>query len=87
MRQLDTAWDNWFVGFFSMAYRKNIRAICFINEDWPSWTNFEGLEDWKDARLYNNEQIYKAWFRETNKDHYLKQSPELFEQLEYSQSK
>lgn len=77
-------WDQWFVNFFSLTYSKNIRAISFINEDWKRLT-IDGLpEDWTDARLYNNEQISKAWFRETNKDRYLKQSPELFEQLGYS---
>ena len=76
-------WDDWFVNFFSMVYNKNIKAICFINEDWPN-TNIEGLSKWKDARIYNNEQISKAWFGETNKDRYLKQSPELFKQLGYS---
>lgn len=75
-------WDDWFVNFFSMVYNKNIKAICFINEDWTR-INIEGLSKWKDARLYNNEQISKAWFRETNKDRYLKQSTELFKQLGY----
>ena len=75
-------WDNWFVNYFSLAYNKNIKAICFINEDWNR-LKIEGLSDWKDARIYNNEEISKAWFMETNKDKYLKQSDELFEQLGY----
>lgn len=77
-------WDQWFVNFFSLTYSKNIRAISFINEDWKRLT-IDGLPaDWNDARLYNNEMVSKAWFRETGKDRYLKQSPELFEQLGYS---
>lgn len=75
-------WDNWFVDFFSLVYTKNIKAISFINEDWPR-LKIKGIEKWKDARLYNNEKISKAWFMETNKDRYLKQSPNLFEQLGY----
>ncbi len=75
-------WDSWFVNFFNFIYHKNIKAVCFINEDWPS-TNIGGISAWKDARIYNNEQVSKAWFRETDKDRYLKQSPELFEQLGY----
>lgn len=78
------AWDNWFVNFFSLTYGKNIKAISFINEDWPQ-SGIEGIPDWKDARLYNNEDISRAWFEETSKDRYLKQSPELFEQLGYPQ--
>ncbi len=75
-------WDDWFVNFFSLVYEKNIKAICFINEDWTR-LNIDGLSEWKDARLYNNKEISKAWFLETNKDHYLKKSPELFEILGY----
>ena len=76
------AWNNWFVKFFTFAYNKNIRAISFINEDWTTF-KIDGISTWQDARLYNNETISKAWFKETNKAHYLKQSPELFELLGY----
>ncbi|WP_165453951.1 glycoside hydrolase family 26 protein [Hyunsoonleella flava] len=75
-------WDDWFVNFFSLVYHKNIKAVCFINEDWTS-TNIEGISHWKDARLYNNELVSKAWFKETGKDKYLKASDDLFEQLGY----
>ncbi|MGC6431610.1 MAG: glycoside hydrolase family 26 protein [Jejuia sp.] len=79
-------WDNWFVNFFSMVNNKNIRAICFINEDWTS-LNIPGISDWKDSRLYNNEMVSKAWFKETNSDKYLKESSNLFEQLGFKSSK
>ncbi|MGK0379034.1 MAG: beta-mannanase [Patiriisocius sp.] len=78
------AWNKWFVNFFTFAYNKNIKAISFINEDW-SRTAIDGISEWKDGRLYNNEKISKAWFMETNKDRYLKQSPELFEMLGYDE--
>ena len=76
-------WDQWFVNFFTFIYNKNIKAVSFINEDWQRLF-IQGISHWKDGRLYNNEKISKAWFQETNKDRYLKQSPELFEQLGYS---
>lgn len=76
------AWDKWFTNFFTFTYNKNIKAISFINENW-STTAIGGVTDWKDARLYNNQQVSKAWFSETNKDRYLRQSDELFEQLGY----
>ena len=75
-------WDQWFTNFFSFIYNKNIKAVSFINEDWPS-TGIPGISEWKDGRLYNNTQVSKAWFRETNKDRYLKHSPALYEQLGY----
>ncbi len=76
------AWDQWFVNFFTFIYNKNIKAVSFINEDWTRLF-IQDISDWKDGRLYNNERISKAWFQETNKDRYLKQSPKLFEQLGY----
>jgi hypothetical protein len=75
-------WNSWFVNFFNFIYNKNIKAISFINEDWPR-TGISGISEWKDGRLYNNKQISEAWFKETNKDRYLKQSPVLYEQLGY----
>jgi len=77
------AWNQWFVNFFTFTYSKNIKAISFINEDWPS-LRMGGIEEWKDSRLYNNSQISDAWFKETNKDRYLKQSTNLFKQLGYN---
>lgn len=75
-------WDEWFVDFFSFCYQKNIKAIAFINDDWQR-LDIDGIEDWKDARIFNNSLISQAWFRETNKDRYLKQSPQLFKELGY----
>lgn len=76
------AWNTWFVNFLSLTYSRNVKAISFINEDWRR-LSIAGLSEWKDARLQNNEQIHRAWFKETAKDRYLKQAPELFDQLGY----
>ena len=76
-------WDEWFVKFFSYIHNKNIKAVSFINENWDRLT-IPGIEAWEDARLYNNPDISRAWFEETNKDHYLKASPQLFHQLGYT---
>lgn len=75
------AWDDWFVNFLSLSYERNIKAISLINEDWERFF-FPGL-NWGDARLQNDPDVSAAWFMETNKDRYLKQSPELFRQLGY----
>ena len=75
-------WDTWFVNFLSLTYRKNVKAISYINADWTAYSGFASLE-WKDARLQNNQQVANAWFKETGKDRYLKQSSELYEQLGY----
>jgi hypothetical protein len=75
-------WNQWFVNFFTFTYSKNIKAISFINENW-SQTGITGISEWKDSRLYNNDEVSEAWFSETSKDRYLKQSTELYEQLGY----
>ncbi|MGB5439724.1 MAG: glycosyl hydrolase [Gammaproteobacteria bacterium] len=82
MDNLDV-WNSWFVNFLSLTYNKNVKAISFINEDWGR-ISIEGISEWRDARLQNNEQIYRAWFKETSKARYLKQSSELFNQLGYT---
>jgi hypothetical protein len=73
-------WGQWFVNFFSFIHNKNIKAVSFINENWTS-LRIDGISEWKDARLSNNELVGKAWFLETSRDRYLKQSPGLFQQL------
>ena len=77
------SWDTWFVNYFSLAYERNIKAISFINADFNQYPFLVEL-GWQDARLQNNETVAKAWFMETAKDRYLKQSPQLFEQLGFS---
>ncbi|MEM6925967.1 MAG: glycosyl hydrolase [Myxococcota bacterium] len=76
------AWNSWFVDFFSLVHEKNIKAVAFINEDWRSFGP-GGLLDWQDGRLLNNPRVAEAWFEETGRERYLKQSPELFEVLGY----
>ncbi|MBG7606102.1 MAG: hypothetical protein IZT58_15980 [Actinobacteria bacterium] len=77
------SWDTWFVNYFSLAYEKNIKAISFVNVDWTQYRP-DVPPDWQNARLQNNETVAEAWFMETAKDRYLKQSPQLFEQLGFS---
>jgi hypothetical protein len=81
----DKAWE-WFVNYFSFIYQKNIKAVSFINEDWTR-LQIPGISEWKDGRLQNNPEISDAWFLETSKDRYLKQSPELFGELGYKRSR
>ncbi len=75
-------WNDWFVNFFNFIYHKNIKAVCFINEDWPSLT-IDGIGEWQDARLSNHKKIAEAWFDEIRKDKYLKQSDDLYDILGY----
>ena len=78
----EKVWSSWFANFFSFAYNKNIKAICFINENWQN-LSIPGIDEWQDSRLSNNGKIAKAWFMETNKERYLKATPELFQELNF----
>jgi hypothetical protein len=76
------AWSSWFANIFSLSYARNIKAISFISQNWEQ--NPSNGVDWADARLQNNELVSRAFFAETNKDRYLKQSPTLFQELGYT---
>ncbi|MEM7563812.1 MAG: glycosyl hydrolase [Pseudomonadota bacterium] len=76
------AW-RWFANYFSLIYEKNIKAVSFINSNWNRMT-IDGISEWEDARMQNNKKIYQAWLKETNQARYLKQSPNLFEQLGFA---
>jgi beta-mannanase len=76
----EDVWQDWFVNFFSFIYNKNIKVVSFINENWPQ-LSIEGIGEWKDARLYNNKLVSRAWFQETGKEKYLKQSENLYDLL------
>lgn len=78
------AWDDWFVPYFTFVHRYNIKAICFITEDW-SVLDFPGVT-WEDARLTTNPTIAAAWFAETDRERYLHASPELYGLLGYPAS-
>jgi beta-mannanase len=86
LKENEEDWIKWFSNFFTMTYDKNIKAISFINEDWTKIA-IEGLDQWNDARVYNISRLSEAWFEETNKTRYLKQSNDLFKQLGYQKNK
>ncbi|MEM1022096.1 MAG: hypothetical protein AAF627_17260 [Myxococcota bacterium] len=75
-------WESWFAKVFSLSYARNIKAITFISQDWGQYPS-NGVQ-WADARLQNNELVSRAFFAETSKARYLKQSPTLFEELGYT---
>ncbi len=51
--------------------------------DEPLKSNPKKEESDCDSRLQSDERVSAAWFRETSRGRYLKQSPDLFEQLGY----
>jgi Glycosyl hydrolase family 26 len=64
------SWDKWFKPFFTLLYtRPQIKAICYINWDWVYWSNKLGFQwqDWKDARIEQNETVKKGYIQEMQK--------------------
>ena len=76
-------WENWLLNLFTFVYSKNVKVLCFINENLQE-LEIDGINEWKDARLNNNDLVSKAWFKETAKDKYLKADENLFEILSFS---
>jgi len=53
------AWDEWFVPYFQFINRyKNVKAFCYINQDWDSIGKWKG---WGDSRLSQNAEILKKF--------------------------
>lgn len=77
-------WGEWYANYFNYIINKNIKAFSYINCDWNSYPGFKGL-NWGDSRIETNEAIEKAWMKEVAKDRYLKQSPNLYRILGYSE--
>ena len=80
--QAQEAWDKWFIPFFNTIHENPdiVKAVSYINCHWKShrmWFNNPTFQN-VDARLHINEDIAKKWRVETNKDTYLKASPNLF---------
>jgi hypothetical protein len=64
------SWDKWFRPFFELLYtRPQIKAICYINWDWVYWSNKLGFQwqDWKDARIEQNETVKQGYIQELQK--------------------
>ncbi|MFM9839771.1 MAG: glycosyl hydrolase [Cyclobacteriaceae bacterium] len=64
------SWDMWFKPFFGLLYANpQIKAICYINWDWISWSNKLGFgwQDWKDARIEKNETVKQGYIQELKK--------------------
>jgi beta-mannanase len=68
--------------YAAQPYNGYALASWYPGDDYVDW--MAGPLDWQDARLQNNETVAEAWFMETAKDRYLKQSPQLFEQLGFT---
>lgn len=52
-------WDAWFDPYFRFIHRhKNVKAFCYINQDWDSIGTWKG---WGDSRLSQNAEIRKKF--------------------------
>lgn len=82
----DYALERWYEPFFEFIAANGIRAVSYINCDWdalPMWTK----QGWKDSRVEMNPLIKEHWLKETQKEKYLKSSPELYSLLGFKPEK
>jgi hypothetical protein len=78
-------WETYYHPLFDFAQRHNVKMISYINTDWDSQPMWQD-QNFGDARIQANDLIKTNWLDEINKPTYLKASPDLFEQLGYSQA-
>jgi hypothetical protein len=59
LAQGSKVWDEWFIPYFQFIHRyENVKAFCYINQDWDSIGTWKG---WGDSRLSQNERILKKF--------------------------
>jgi beta-mannanase len=71
------SWDSWYDNFLKFVDKNGIKAISYINCAWDRQVMWKG-QDWRDARVEDNDLVLKNWTAEMKKDKYLKYSPGLF---------
>jgi Glycosyl hydrolase family 26 len=62
-------WDAWFDPYFQFIHRyKNVKAFCYINQDWDAIGTWKG---WGDSRLSQNEKILKKFQEQISMEMFL----------------
>lgn len=81
----ETAWDDWFQGFFDFIHQNNdvVKAVAYINVNWDVQPMWQG-QDWGDSRVQANDSILAQWQLEIQADSWLHASPTLFQILGYT---
>ena len=76
------SWTGWHARVFAWIERNDVKAYCYINQDWNAmrqWGPQCGQRDWGDTRVQRRGSvILEAWRREVNGPRWLRQGPALF---------
>lgn len=75
-------WDHWYKIYFDLAAQSGAQAICYINNDWESFSMWRG-QGWGDSRVEADPVIKSRWLNEISSPRYLKTSTGLFRELGY----
>lgn len=63
-------WTDWFTHYYAFIEdNPGVKATCYINWNWPEWTDFPQWSDWGNAKLSAND------FVRVNFVHRLRQNP------------
>ncbi|MEL6534029.1 MAG: glycosyl hydrolase [Bacteroidota bacterium] len=80
----DAAIRGWFAPLFTQIDgNERIKALAYINVNWDSQTMWQG-QGWGDSRVEVNEGVQEYWLNRTQQAEWLKASPTLFEELQYT---
>jgi len=76
------AWTGWHARVLAWIARSDVKAYCYINQDWnemPQWQAGCGGGDWGNTRVQKSGSlILDRWRRETSGPRWLKQGPGLY---------
>ena len=55
------SWDNWYEPMFDYIETNNIKALCYINQDWNEQQMWQLEGGWGDSRVQENQYILDKW--------------------------
>jgi len=63
---------------FEYIEKNDIKALCYINQDWNAQKMWELQGGWGDSRVQNSEEFFDKWLRKIGESRYLMSSKELY---------
>ncbi len=72
------SWTNWYQPMFEYIEKNDIKALCYINQDWNAQKMWELQGGWGDSRVQNSEEFFDKWLRKIGESRYLMSSKELY---------
>lgn len=78
------SWDNWYQPMFNYIEENDIKALCYINQDWNAQEQWRLEGGWGDSRVQMNEEVQDKWLKKLNEPRYIISSNSLYSQIGYT---